>query len=350
MILGIETSCDDTSVALVDKTGAVLFHQTHSQDNLHSNYGGVVPEVACRAHVEILPGLVREALKKASILPADLHGIAVTQGPGLLGSLLTGIAFAKGLASGNRTPIIGVDHIKAHLRASIFSPGDLQGKSIGLVISGGHTHLYRISSWPKLEKISQTVDDAAGEAFDKGAKLLGLPYPGGPSLQREAEKNTSPILSLTKRAIRTENLLDFSFSGLKTAFALLVRKMEVTDANRPQLAASLQEAIVSHVMDRIERIVSLESPDHILVGGGVSANALLRERVTALCLSRGICLHLSPLALSGDNALMVANLGAEVLLSGIFYPYPYIDLTPFTRDRSDCRPGKKGQEFSRKTR
>ncbi|MHB8422528.1 MAG: tRNA (adenosine(37)-N6)-threonylcarbamoyltransferase complex transferase subunit TsaD [Leptospirales bacterium] len=348
MILGIETSCDDTSVALVDKTGAILFHHTHSQDNLHRSYGGVVPEVACRAHVKMLPSLVREALQTASISPSDLSGIAVTQGPGLLGSLLTGISFAKGLASPDRIPIIGVDHIKAHLRASISSPDELGGKSIGLVISGGHTHLYRISSWPKLEKISQTVDDAAGEAFDKGAKLLGLPYPGGPSLQHEADKNIFPILSLTKRAVRTENALDFSFSGLKTAFALLVRKSGVTEENRPQLAASLQEAIVSHVMDRIERVFALETPDHLLVGGGVSANALLREKLKSLCREKGICLHLSPLELSRDNALMVANIGAEILLSGIFHPYPYFDLIPFTRDRSDCRSGKSTQKFSRK--
>ncbi len=349
MILGIETSCDDTSVALVDKTGAVLFHHIHSQDNLHESFGGVVPEVACRAHVETLPRLVQEALEKSSVSYADLSGIAVTQGPGLLGSLLTGISFAKGLASGYRLPIIGVDHIKAHLRASISSPETLHGKSVGLVISGGHTHLYRVSRWPNLVKIAQTVDDAAGEAFDKGAKLLGLPYPGGPSLQIEAQKNTLPILPLTKRAVRTEDPSDFSFSGLKTAFALLVRKLGVTDETRPQFAASLQEAIVSHVLNRLERVIEVESPDHLLLGGGVSANALLRKRVEELCAIRGVSLHLSSLSLARDNALMVARLGGELLSSGSFYPYPYYDLIPYTRDRSDHRFGKKNSGIPNKS-
>ncbi|MHB1287442.1 MAG: tRNA (adenosine(37)-N6)-threonylcarbamoyltransferase complex transferase subunit TsaD [Leptospirales bacterium] len=350
MILGIETSCDDTSVALVDKTGAILFHHIHSQDSLHEAFGGVVPEVACRAHVETLPYLVKEAMKSGGLSYSDLSGIAVTQGPGLLGSLLTGISFAKGLASAYRIPIIGVDHVKAHLRAAIPSPDALSGKSIGLVISGGHTHLYRVSDWPDLVKISQTVDDAAGEAFDKGAKLLGLTYPGGPSLQREATKNTLPILSLTKKSIRTEGPIDFSFSGLKTAFALLVRKVGVSDETRPLLAASLQEAIISHVMSRLERVIEAESPDHLMLGGGVSANSLLRDRVESLCTKKNVRLHLSPLPLARDNALMVAMMGGELLHSGYYHSYPYHDLVPYTRDRSDFRYEKKFPEFFHKTR
>lgn len=337
-------------MALVDKTGAVLFHHIHSQDYLHGAFGGVVPEVACRAHVEILPFLVKEAMKSGGLSYSDLSGIAVTQGPGLLGSLLTGISFAKGLASAYRLPIIGVDHVKAHLRAAIPFPDVLSGKSIGLVISGGHTHLYRVSDWPDLVKISQTVDDAAGEAFDKGAKLLGLAYPGGPSLQNEASKNTLPILSLTRKSIRTEGPIDFSFSGLKTAFALLVRKLGVTDETRPQLAASLQEAIVSHVMSRLERVIEAESPDHLLLGGGVSANSLLRAKVESLCMKNNLRIHLSPLSLARDNALMVARLGGELLHSGSYHPYPYFELVPYTRDRSDIRYEKNLPEFFHKTK
>ncbi|MCL4460426.1 MAG: tRNA (adenosine(37)-N6)-threonylcarbamoyltransferase complex transferase subunit TsaD [Nitrospirae bacterium] len=340
MILGIETSCDDTSVALVDMTGAILFHRVHSQENLHGTYGGVVPEVASRAHVDVLPAMVRSALQETATSPSRLQGIAVTRGPGLLGSLLTGIAFAKGMAAPLRLPLIGVDHVQAHLRACLDSMETLEGKAIGLVISGGHTHLFRIERWPDMDLLSQTVDDAAGEAFDKGAKILGLPYPGGPSIQREAAKNTLPLLALTKKKIRTENPLDFSFSGLKTAFTLTVRKTVVDERMRALLAASLQQAIIEHVMDRIERIVALESPAHLLVGGGVSANGLLRDRLDAFAKDRGIALHLSPLSLARDNALMIAQHGRERFLAGNYTPYPYESFSPYPRETTDIRVKK----------
>ena len=340
LILGIETSCDDTSVALVDMTGAILFHQIHSQESLHGTYGGVVPEVASRAHVEVLPSLVRSAFLDTGLSPSQLQGIAVTRGPGLLGSLLTGISFAKGIGSAFRLPLIGVDHVQAHLRACVDSMESLRGKAIGLVISGGHTHLFRIENWPTMELVSQTVDDAAGEAFDKGAKLLGLPYPGGPSIQKEAEKNTLPLLPLTKKRIRTENPLDFSFSGLKTAFSLLVRKTELNERTRPLLAASLQHAIVEHVLDRIEQTVIQESPSHLLVGGGVSANSLLRKKLQVFSEQQGMTLHLSPLSLARDNALMIARHGRELFLSGMYTPYPYTSFSPYTREASDVRVKK----------
>ena len=340
MILGIETSCDDTSVALVDMTGAILFHQIHSQENLHGTYGGVVPEVASRAHVDVLPAMVRLAFRETSSSPSALQGIAVTRGPGLLGSLLTGISFAKGMAVPLRLPLIGVDHVQAHLRACVDSMETLRGKTIGLVISGGHTHLFRTERWPDMELLSQTVDDAAGEAFDKGAKILGLSYPGGPSIQKEAEKNTLPLLPLTKKRIRTENPLDFSFSGLKTAFSLLVRKIGVDERTRSLLAASLQQAIVSHVMDRMEQVVSQEFPTHLLVGGGVSANALLRRSLDAFAKSRGVSLHLSPLSLARDNALMIARHGRELFLSGHYTSYPYESFSPYPRETTDVRVKK----------
>ncbi|MHB1927271.1 MAG: tRNA (adenosine(37)-N6)-threonylcarbamoyltransferase complex transferase subunit TsaD [Leptospirillum sp.] len=340
MIIGIETSCDDTSVALVDMTGAVLFHRIHSQENLHESFGGVVPEVASRAHVDVLPSLVREAFSVSRTRPGQLAGVAVTRGPGLLGSLLTGMAYAKGLAAPLKLPLIGVDHIGAHLRACVESADEIRGKAIGLVISGGHTHLFRIDKWPELILLSQTVDDAAGEAFDKGAKILGLSYPGGPSIQKEALRNTLPLLPLTRKNIRTESPWDFSFSGLKTAFALLVQKVGVTSLTRPQLAASLQQAIVSHVMDRMEKIVASESPDVLLVGGGVSANALLRSRLEELALTCGMDLCLSPIPLARDNALMIARHGRELYLAGQYFAYPYKALFPYPRDLSDVRSRK----------
>ncbi len=321
-------------------TGAILFHQIHSQESLHGTYGGVVPEVASRAHVEVLPSLVRSAFRETGSSASQLQGIAVTQGPGLLGSLLTGITFAKGMGVPFRLPLIGVDHVQAHLRACVDSMESVQGKAIGLVISGGHTHLFRIEKWPSMDLISQTVDDAAGEAFDKGAKLLGLSYPGGPSIQKEAEKNTLPLLPLTKKKIRTEYPLDFSFSGLKTAFSLLVRRMELDERTRPLLAASLQHAIVSHVMDRLEQAALQESPSYLLVGGGVSANALLRRSLEAFSKRQGVTLHLSPLSLARDNALMIAQHGRELFLSGNYTAYPYVSFTPYTREANDVRVKK----------
>ncbi len=327
-------------MALVDSTGAILFDQVLSQDYLHRDFGGVVPELACRAHAEILPALLREALSTANIHFDSLDAMAVTRGPGLLGSLLIGIGFAKGLAFPRKLPIVGVDHIKAHLRATFKNAKEISGKSLGLVISGGHTHLYQVKAWPQIEQISQTVDDAAGEAFDKGAKLLGLPYPGGPHLERVAIANDRPLLPLTRGPIRTVHPLDFSFSGMKTAFFHLVQKVGVSESTLPNLAASLQGAITAHVIQRMEKALDEEKPDHLMVGGGVSANMHLRDALQDLCESRNVSIHLSPRSLARDNALTVALLGIDLLELGQYSRYPYVDLVPFTRSGQDTRKGK----------
>lgn len=328
-------------MALVDSTGAILFDQVLSQDSLHHDFGGVVPELACRAHAEILPALLRETLSTANVRCDSLEALAVTRGPGLLGSLLIGIGFAKGLAFPGKLPIVGVDHIKAHLRATFKNDKEISGKSLGLVISGGHTHLYRVLAWPHIEQISQTVDDAAGEAFDKGAKLLGLPYPGGPHLERIAKSNDQPLLPLTRGPVRTDHPLDFSFSGMKTAFFHLVKKVGITEYTLSNLAASLQSAITAHVIQRMEKALDEEQPDHLLVGGGVSANMHLRDALQDLCESRKVIIHLSPRSLARDNALTVALLGRELLDLGQYSRYPYVDLVPFTRSGHDSRKGKR---------
>lgn len=328
-------------MALVGPTGAVLFDQVLSQDSLHGNFGGVVPELACRAHAEILPALLQDAFSNVRIGYESLEALAVTRGPGLLGSLLVGIGFAKGLAVPRKLPIVGVDHIVAHLRATFKQPEDISGKSLGLVVSGGHTHLYRITTWPHLDQISQTVDDAAGEAFDKGAKLLGLPYPGGPSLERAAITNDRAVQALTRTPVRTDKPLDFSFSGMKTAFFHLVQKSGLSEKNIPNLAASLQSAITSHIIQRMEKALDEERPDRLLVGGGVSANEHLRAALKGLCASKNVVLCLSPRSLSRDNALTVALLGKELLEIGHYSTHPYVDLVPFTRSGYDSRRNRR---------
>lgn len=332
-LLGIETSCDDTSVALVDETGATLFLETLGQESLHERYGGVVPEVASRAHAQILPVLVQKAFQQTNTDITDLFAIAVTRGPGLSGSLLVGVSFAKGIAFPHSLPIVPVHHVIAHLRGAFDSTADLRGKTLGLVVSGGHTHLYDVTHWPKLKMISRTVDDAAGETFDKGGKLMGLPFPGGPEIERMARSNTRPVFPLTKGPIRTEDPLNFSFSGMKTAFSLKLRQVSISTDERLSSedqslwADSLQTAILDHLFSRIARVVEAESPNTFLLGGGVAINRVLRERMSALCQKKGIHLLMAPPKLCGDNALSIALIGLDSMRQGLFTPFPYRELS-----------------------
>ena len=328
-LLGIETSCDDTSVALVDETGATLFLETLGQETLHERYGGVVPEVASRAHAQILPSLVQKAFQETNTDISELLAIAVTRGPGLSGSLLVGVSFAKGLAFPHEIPIVPVHHIIAHLRGAFDQISDLHGKTLGLVVSGGHTHLYDVTRWPKLKLISRTVDDAAGETFDKGGKLMGLPFPGGPAIERMASVNTRSILPLTKGPIRTEDPLNFSFSGMKTAFSLKLRQTIHANAgvlsceDQSLWADSLQTAILDHLFSRITKVIEAESPDTFLLGGGVAINRALRTRMEKLCHQKGINLLMAPPKLCGDNALSIAMIGLDSMKQGLFSPFPY---------------------------
>jgi len=330
MILAVETSCDDTSVALVDKTGALFFNRSLSQNALHAPFGGVVPELASRTHSERLPLLVESAFQETGLSLGQIDAAALTVGPGLSGGLLSGIAYLKGLCYSRNIPIVPVHHIRAHLRVSVNNVEDIPHNSLGLVVSGGHTHLYRIRKWPDLDLIGQTTDDAAGEAFDKGAKILGLPYPGGPEIERHARLYEGPLLHFVRK-IHTQNEFDFSFSGLKTAFLQYIRKEGISRERIPEYAASYQAEIVDQLIDRIGKALRHFRPPSLLVGGGVAANGLFRSSIEVLCESEGISLHLAPQPLCGDNAVMVALMGLELFLSGRSEFAPYDEIRPRPR-------------------
>ncbi len=330
MILALETSCDDTSVALVDMTGAILFHRSLSQSSLHAPFGGVVPELASRTHALHLPQLVDDAFRETGRGLSDLTAAALTIGPGLSGGLLSAIAYLKGLCFFSRLPIIPVHHVRAHLRVAVGSVDEIPHGALGLVVSGGHSHLYGLSAWPKLELLARTVDDAAGEAFDKGAKALGLPYPGGPEIERLASLYEGEVDRLVKN-IQTPMPFDMSFSGLKTAFVSLVSREGKDPSGRPYLAATCQEAIISHIVDRLGKALRHYRPPALLVGGGVAANGAFRKALESLCGEMGVSLFVAPRPLCGDNAVMVALMGLEIFRSGQFSSFPYDEIAPRPR-------------------
>lgn len=244
-----------------------FFHRSLSQNALHASYGGVVPELASRTHSDRLPNLVESAFRETGLSLDQVKAAALTVGPGLSGGLLSGIAYLKGLCFPRNIPIVPVNHIHAHLRVSVRNSEAIPNHSLGLVVSGGHTHLYRIRKWPDLDLVGQTTDDAAGEAFDKGAKALGLPYPGGPEIERTSLLYDGPILQFVKK-IHTQKEFDFSFSGLKTAFVLRIRDESSPIEKLPEYAASYQAAIVGHLIDRIRKALRHFKPPALLIGGG----------------------------------------------------------------------------------
>jgi N6-L-threonylcarbamoyladenine synthase len=306
MILAIETSCDDTCAAVVD--GArILSNVVSSQAEFHERYGGVVPEVASRHHLELLNAVVGAALDEAGAELADADEIAVTQGPGLIGALLVGLSSAKAMAAAHRKPLIPVDHLHGHVAANFLEPDPLEPPFLCLIASGGHTLLAGVREPGAFETLGSTVDDAAGEAFDKGARLLGLGYPGGPAIQRAAEEGDPAAFEFP--VAMSERGLDFSFSGLKTSLVYRVRDLgpEETERRRADLAASYQRAITDQLLAKLERAARSEEWPAIALGGGVAANAELRERTAALCDELGLRLKLVPITLCTDNAAMIAS-------------------------------------------
>ena len=272
LILGVETSCDDTCAALVTDDGEVLSNVVSSQGLAHAPFGGVVPEVASRHHLELIDAVIADALARAGAGLGDVQRVAVTQGPGLIGALLVGVSAAKALAAARGLPLTPVDHLHGHVVASTLQPDPIELPYLVLVASGGHTFLARVDEPASYTVLGQTLDDAAGEAFDKGARLLGLPYPGGPELDRLAQTGNPDSFSFPRAA--PGDGLDFSFSGLKTA--LLYRLRDEPDANRADLAASYQRAIVEALTSRVEQALELEGLDRLALGGGVAANSELR--------------------------------------------------------------------------
>lgn len=315
-VLGIETSCDETSVSVVRNGREILSNLILSQADLHKYFGGVVPELACRRHIEVLQDLTRDALIKAQITVNDINLIAVTTGPGLVGALLCGISYAKGLSYSLNKPIIGVNHIEAHLYANFMEYGDIHTPCIGLIVSGGHTTLIEIKEIGKYKILGQTLDDAAGEAFDKVSKLLGLGYPGGPVIDRLSKRGNPRAVKFPRAMLRQKNY-NFSFSGLKTAVVYYVKgfgqyRKEPLQKHRistEDLASSFQEAVIEQLVKKTIKAAEDTGCKTIIIGGGVSSNSRLRELLIEESKKLGLNLYLPSPLMCTDNAGMIAGLG-----------------------------------------
>ena len=317
LVLGIETSCDDTSVAVLEAGRTLRAHLIAAQD-VHRLYGGVVPELASRAHLELLPRLVARALDEAGTAASDLTGIAVTRAPGLVGSLVVGVAFARAYGAALGIPVVGVNHIEAHLHAATLEHGPAPLPAVVLVVSGGHTELVEVRGFGRYRWLGSTRDDAAGEAYDKVAKLLGLGFPGGPAIERLAAAGERTAFAFPRPMLDRADL-DLSFSGLKTAVALAVEPLGPPPhpaALLADLAASFQAAVVDTLVGKTLRAVDLVRARALGVGGGVAANRELRARLGAGCEERGIPLRVPSPRLCADNAAMIALVGAWRLEQG----------------------------------
>jgi N6-L-threonylcarbamoyladenine synthase len=315
--LGIETSCDETAVAVVEDTFHVRSNRIARQEHLHERYGGVVPEVAARAHVEALNPLMERALAEAGVGFRDLEGVAVTAGPGLVGALLVGIAAAKAVSLATGAPLIGVNHLEGHIWANFLAHGEPDPPYVALVVSGGHTMLVHVPELHHHELLGQTLDDAAGEAFDKVARLLGLGFPGGPALDALAAKG-DPHAIRFPRAMQDSGDLDFSLSGLKTAVLRYLRAEQAAgrEISAPDVAASFQEAIVDVQVSKTMRAAKQTGVGTVLLGGGVVANTRLRDRIAEAGEAEGLTVRYPPLDLCTDNAAMIASVGSARLLRG----------------------------------
>ncbi len=315
-VLGIETSCDDTSVAVLERGRVLRAHLIAAQD--HALYGGIVPELASRAHLELLPAMVAQALDEATVSPEALTGIAVTNAPGLVGSLVVGVAFAKAYGYGLGIPVIGVNHIEAHLHSAALEHGESPLPSVALVVSGGHTELVEIRGLGDYRWLGSTRDDAAGEAYDKVAKLLGLGFPGGPAIDRLAAEGRAGAFAFPRPMIDQPGF-DFSFSGLKTAVAVELAAHPGPPYPRSvvaDVAASFQAAVVDTLVARTVRALEATGAKALNLGGGVACNRDLRARLDIECRRRGVSLRIPSPRLCADNAAMIAQLGAWRLERG----------------------------------
>ena len=315
--LGIETSCDETAVAIIEDGFTVRANLIARQEHLHERFGGVVPEIAARAHVEALNPLLAQALDPAGLDLGDLDGVAVTVGPGLVGALLVGMAAAKAISLAAHLPLVGVNHLEAHYWANFLDHGKPEAPYVALIVSGGHTMLVHVPELFRHEVLGQTLDDAAGEAFDKVARLLGLGFPGGPALDAAA-RTGRPDAVRFPRAMEDSGDLDFSMSGLKTAVLRYVKSERAAGRtiDVPDLAASFQEAIVDVQVTKTLQAARTTGVERVLLGGGVVANTRLRERLVADGAAAGLEVLVPSLALCTDNAAMVACLGAARLERG----------------------------------
>ncbi len=314
-VLGIETSCDETAAAIYDGDAGLLGHQLHSQVAMHAEYGGVVPELASRDHVKKLLPLIEAVIAESGCEPEDIDGVAYTAGPGLVGALLVGAAVSRSLAFAWNRPAIGVHHLEGHLLAPMLEPEPPQFPFLALLVSGGHTLLAEVRALGDYQIIGASVDDAAGEAFDKTAKLLGLPYPGGPALAKLAEQGTPGRFKFPRPMLDRPGL-DFSFSGLKTAVVVATRGLQLDEATRADVAADFQQAVVATLVAKCDRALVQTGLRTLVVAGGVGANLHLRSELTALGKRCGAQIRYPRTAFCTDNAAMIAYAGYRRLALG----------------------------------
>ncbi len=328
-VLAIETSCDDTCAAVVE--GTEILSSVISSQGIHERYGGVVPEVASRHHVELIRPVVEQALDQAELDLDRIDSVAVTAGPGLIGALLIGLSAAKAIAAPRELPLIPTDHLHGHVAANFLAPDPLEPPFLCLVASGGHTLLAAVRDRRGFEILGETLDDAAGEAIDKGARQLGLGFPGGPALQRLAEDGDPEAFEFPVAMTRDPGL-NFSFSGLKTAMVYLCRELgeDGVGQRRADLAAGYQAAIVEQLVTKLGRALDREDWPAVALGGGVAANGPLRQAVAELCERRGIRLKLVPISLCTDNAAMIAAAAAHT--EPVAWP-GYLDYDAFATGR-----------------
>jgi N6-L-threonylcarbamoyladenine synthase len=320
-ILGIETSCDETAASVLAADGAVLSNIITSQHAVHQRFGGVVPELASRAHIESIEDVSAEALQQAGLAWTDLAGVAVTQGPGLAGALLVGVNYAKALAYALNIPVVGVSHLEGHIASAWLQDPAFPLPCVVLVVSGGHTHLYYKEPSGHCRLLGATRDDAAGEAFDKGAQLLGLEYPGGPAIDRLARHGNPDTIAFPRSYLK-KGSLDFSFSGLKTALLYTLQAMpeQSIAAQAADFAAGYQEAIVAVLVNKAFAAVRSSGARALAVVGGVSANSRLRALLQQRATSENLPLSLPPLTYCTDNAAMIAAAGRQALRAGLRAP------------------------------
>lgn len=320
-ILSIESSCDETAAAVVEDGREVLSSVIASQVEEHKLYGGVVPEIASRRHAESIVGVVNEALEKADTTLDDIDAIAVTHAPGLIGALLVGVNFAKGLSLAKNKPLVPVHHLRSHIAANYISHKELKPPFLCLVVSGGHSHIVMVESYTKMRIIGRTRDDAAGEAFDKAARTMGIPYPGGIMLDKIAEKGNDSAFTLPRPKV-DDAPYDFSFSGLKTAVINIIHNMEQKGESVPKedVCASFRKAVVSCLTTNFIKAAKDLNVKTLVTAGGVSANSLLRRELERECKENGFELYMPDLSLCGDNAAMVGSQGYYEYLSGNIAP------------------------------
>lgn len=318
LVLGIETSCDETAASVVEDGRTILSNIVASSLKEHSKYGGVIPEIASRRQMELINAVVQTSLEKAGADLEHIGAVAVTRSPGLIGSLLVGISYARALSYAAKKPLVEVDHIKAHLYANFlqFKGGEIKGPpqlpAIGLIVSGGHSSLYFVSSPTNFKLLGQTRDDAAGEAFDKVSRLLGLGYPGGPVIDRLAKEGVNKNLRFP--CAQLEGTHDFSFSGIKTAVLNHQRKFRPSSpAELARIAYSFQDSVVSTLADKSIAACRQKKARTLLIGGGVAANSALRQKLNAAAAETGIKVFFPPMSLCLDNAAMIAGMGYHLL-------------------------------------